>query len=296
MRSRLKLMVLASSMLASACGGGGAWQSQTLPATDFAAVGVTAVWAFSPDDVWAGGTTVFHYDGKGWTETPLPDQGFVFDFWGLGPNNLLAAQGKTLIRWDGTAWSSLPVKTVSESLHSILAFASDDVWLGGDSKGEILHWNGSLWSSYFTSCIEVRDLWGANPNDIWAAGSDGLAHWNGTAWQDYPSDSEATSLWGFAADDVWLSGGWFAGVAHWDGTVWKSSESRDFNKIWGPGPGELFGVGNGGLVAQGDGKTWKTVELGIIQFMAVHGSSATNVWIAGYDQRNNKPSLYRLAP
>src|SRR5205814_7552989 len=102
---RLALAILLGAAAASCGGGGGGgsttWRSYASPGTN----GVTALWAFAPDDVWAGSQIMLHFDGTSFKPVATPPVGFVADFWGFAPNDLYAVSGNSLLHWDGNAWS-----------------------------------------------------------------------------------------------------------------------------------------------------------------------------------------------
>ena len=82
----------------------------------------------------------------------------------------------------------------------------------------------------------ISSVWGAAPNDVWAAGAGGteydrLLHYDGETWSTYknePINCSANNLFGFSANDIWMGGqaGWGykgAGIWHYDGTQWSQN-------------------------------------------------------------------------
>jgi len=120
------------------------------------------MWGSSPTDVWAVGhgstfdQTIWHYDGNDWTTDGISR--------GLEP------------------WC-------------IYGFSENDIWIGG-SEGKIWHYNGNNWKENLWyqnpnySSVYFMDIWGENPNDIYAVGfvdsSDVrfalIMHFNGIEW------------------------------------------------------------------------------------------------------------------
>src|SRR5262245_54640837 len=101
---RLAVIALPLAMCA-ACGegDGSGWRAYATPG-----VGpVTALWAFAPDDVWAGGASAWHLDGAAFAEKASPATAAepIADFWGFAPDDLYAVGGPQLLHWDGAAWS-----------------------------------------------------------------------------------------------------------------------------------------------------------------------------------------------
>jgi len=91
------------------------WSAQTLPSTDFGTVTITAIYAASPDDVWASGESPLWYSTA-------------------GPGALGVPSG--FLHWDGRTWRSVPVPgpqefAASASYLSLSGTGRDDVWAGG---------------------------------------------------------------------------------------------------------------------------------------------------------------------
>jgi hypothetical protein len=309
----LTIAVLLFAGITSGCGGGGGgaggkygpWRVYESPGT----FGVTAVWAFAPNDVWVGSNIILHYDGTAFTEVAMPTPlGFVTDFWGFAPNDLYAVSGADLLHWDGAAWSAIDYANAIDptDLTAIWGSSGGDLWLGDSLNGRVFHWDGTAWLTGITQTVSVEDLWGVAGGPIFAGGTFGLSQWTGSSWVD-GSDSvvnEATALWGFGAGDVWAASD-FGTLAHWDGAVWTDTlpaDNPDFeegsNSIWGAAPNDVWAVGDGGAISHWDGASWSQIQVGRFPFYPflnkVHGSSAGDVWAVGLssDGRNTGVILH----
>jgi hypothetical protein len=138
---------------------------------------------------------------------------------------------------------------------------------------------------------DVRCVWGAAPNDVWAVGPGGtrwdrLWHYDGTAWSAYQEElmwCTGATLYGFASDNVWMGGGggWLsdgAAIWHYDGDQWEESYvytvegAYDIvvNDIWGTRPTNMYACGvvgyfDGevssfrGFILHYNGRTWEEV-------------------------------------
>jgi len=96
-------------------------------------------------------------------------------------------------------------------------------------------------------------------------------HWDGDEWelkrilfnfQGNPTWSRIKSVYAFNGDDIWFEAG-----IHWNGTTFQTinlniSFPSHVNKIWGTSSGDLFIVGNDGLIAYYNGQTWQRIESG----------------------------------
>jgi hypothetical protein len=275
------------------CGGGegGTWQAYGAPGQ----FGITAVWAFAPDDVWAGGQVISHFDGASFKEVSSPPIGFVADFQGFAPDDLFAVGGGSLLHWDGTAWTAVDFGGAIDpsDLQAIWGTSGDDLWLGDSLNGRVFRWNGTRWTTSITQTVQVTDLWGSSATDVLAAGIFGFQRWNGTAWADIdaPAVEKPVGLWGFGPGDVWAVGD-FSTLAHWDGTSWTDTLpanddnfEEDHASVWGAAPDDVWAVGSFGAISHWDGARWSQTQYGTFPFLPflekVHGSSADDVWAVG---------------
>jgi hypothetical protein len=295
---------LGCMLVLTACGDGGgpagAWNEQDVELADTYSFG--AVWAFGPNDVWAGGTSLVHFDGAAWTKVETATViGFVTDMWGFAPDDLWAVDGSQILHWDGTAWAPMDVAPYDPTeVNAVFGIAPDDVWVGGGINGEALHFDGDVWTQHITQAVMIHDLWGSGPDDVWAAGFSGLQRWNGTAWTeiDAADVTSAEGLWGFGPNDVWAVGS-FGTLAHWDGAAWTNEETdEDHLTVWGASSTDVWAAGEGAVLSHWDGSSWSSEALGLYQtFEALHGASAGDVWAAGYIAGNPPtPQLYHYRP
>jgi hypothetical protein len=141
---------LPGSVLASWHWDGAQWTRNTV---DFGGDRLQALWGSAPDEVWAAG---FH----------------------VGPPQTNAAW-----HWDGTAWSRLPEGDGIGYLD-IFGTGSTDVWaieLRSYPAGRrVLHWDGVAFIP--SAQLEVDLIAGTGPDDVWAAGYNGLWHYDGAQW------------------------------------------------------------------------------------------------------------------
>jgi hypothetical protein len=293
---RLSLAVMLA--VALGCGGGpagGGWQEYPVPG----AMGVTAVWSFAPDDVWAGSQIMLHFDGSAWTQVATPTAGFAADFWGFAPDDLYAVTGVSLLRWNGSAWSTVDFggAIVPTDLQSIWGTSDDDLWLGDALNSQVFHWNGSVWVTTIAQTVDVEDLWGVpgGPGGpLYASGTFGISRFSGSAWSSATGAAimgGASGLWGFGAGDLWAVGS-FGTLAHWDGAGWTDTtpiDNANFlpggESVWGAASDDVWAVGDLGAVNHWDGKSWTQVLVGTFPYYPelnkVHGSSSDDVWAVG---------------
>jgi hypothetical protein len=209
-----------------------------------------AVWGSGPSDVWASGSgATIHWDGVRWSKA-VGAPG-VFAFWGTGPNDVWGTNWD-IYHWDGTAWS----RSASSRPYSggaIWAFGDADVWAMASMA--LFHWNGVEWTSVFTfpSDFLPRCFAASGPNDLWVVGGGGVFfHWNGTAWSSVPSGTtkDLTTAWATSARDAWAAGD--GALLHWNGKAWTEDPANvdgSFRSVWGTSTNDAWVVG----FAQGAG-------------------------------------------
>lgn len=117
---------------------------------------------------------------------------------------------------------------------------------------------------------------------------------NATGWcweQPSPSGNTLNKVWAASVSDVWVVGE--AGIIlHYDGSRWSQQASGvdvTLFDVWGTSPSNVWAVGARGTVIQYNGSSWNPVTVGTVAdtFSAIHGSSADDVWIAGFDATDN---------
>ena len=306
---RLTIAILLFAGTGAGCGGGdgdggnyGPWRVHASPGT----FGLTALWAFAPNDVWVGSNIILHYDGNAFTAvtTPAPT-GFVTDFLGFAPDDLYATSDIDLLHWDGAAWSVIDTggAIAPTELTSIWGTSGGDLWLGDSQNGRVFHWDGALWSTGITQTVSVEDLWGVGGGPVFAGGTFGLSRFTGGSWTDFADSAvanEATALWGFGPADIWAASD-FGTLAHWDGT-WTDTvpaDDPDFDvgikSLWGAAPNDVWAVGDGGAISRWNGARWSQAQVGKFPFYPflnkVHGSSASDVWAVGLSSDGNNTGV-----
>jgi hypothetical protein len=271
------------------CGGGdwGSWN----PHDSTSQFGITALWSFGPEDVWAGSTVMMHNDGTGFVEVDTPPLGQVLDFMGFAPDDLYAVAGD-LLHWDGTAWTVVEgPSSTSFGFTAIWGTSGDDLWVGDELNGQVHHWNGTTWTTGITQTTAVDDLWGSSPTDIYACGIFAVSHWDGVSWTEVDGVDRCSGVDGTGASDVWMVDDSDV-LAHWDGVSWTDTTpddddfENDLLRIFAVGPDDVWAVGGDGLIAHWDGSGWSQEQVGDFPYYpnleALHGSSATDIWIGGY--------------
>ena len=255
-----------------------------------------AATAISANDVWAVGwfqntsiqqTLTMHWNGSTWSVVPLsnpaPPRTTLFGVVGAATNDVWAVgQGcdsplcntrvPVTLRWDGTAWSNVPVPNVppwDNSLYNVFALTASDVWAVGvactgngcpTSQTLVEHWNGTVWTitpspnpgaaHSFLNAVAAQAA-----NDVWAVGqtcADAgcsaarslIERWDGSTWTQVASpnpgttDTHLNAVAVASANDAWA-----VGSATSDGSTYNNAvmhwDGSNWTAISGPSPGAI---------------------------------------------------------
>jgi hypothetical protein len=130
-------------------------------------------------------------------------------------------------------------------INDTLAYAVGEIYQDYTKDYQIYNaakWNGKTWElmriNYQGAPPTIKTIFAFNENDIWF---DTWFHWNGQMIQELPVDPV------------------FNGVG--------------VNKLWGTSSNDIYAVGNNGLIAHYDGRSWSKIESGTeLQFLDIYGS------------------------
>jgi hypothetical protein len=164
---------------------------------------LTTIWGRSANDVFAVGDlgTATHYTGS-WMTQSASMLSTNRDMWGSSAS--VYAAGAYVFQFDGTSWSQLV--TTQLMVEGIWVAPSGQIWLADDTG--IARLEGST-VKFEVQGARFNAIWGADENDIFAAGIGEIRHYDGSSWtaMTVPSGTPAlTGLWGRAGDDVFAVG------------------------------------------------------------------------------------------
>lgn len=174
---------------------------------------VQALWAGSPQDLWAVGKAglLMHYDGQKWNPAVLPPGATpdLYGVWGSSGSDVWAVGSVgQLLHYDGTAWSRSP-GPVAQTLYGIWGTGPGDIYAAGASPtpttpGTILHYDGSAWTAVVSAGLgtgSFESVWTDRTDSqlVYACGAAGLlVRYNGATWDAIPSPTSANlhAIWG----------------------------------------------------------------------------------------------------
>ncbi len=212
--------------------------------------GFNGVAAQADDDVWiVGGTygaldingeSYFHWDGANWGSALTGPPGVkgtdgattytrsLYNVVASGSHALWAVgfeygfgnnyNGPIVVRLcNGTPCPAVsPVSTGANSeFRAVTVAGPNDVWAVGRTTTDSLieHWTGSTWAVVPGPDVgALNDVLALAPNDIWAAGDNGLLHYDGSTWAVVPSPAGAKALAASGPNDIWAAG---THLLHW---------------------------------------------------------------------------------
>ncbi|MDZ7342092.1 MAG: hypothetical protein ONB27_12115, partial [candidate division KSB1 bacterium] len=145
---------------------------------------------------------------------------YIESVWGAAPNDVWAVgaggtEHDRLLHYDGVKWSTYKKQAIWCAGFVLFGFSADNVWMGGGAGwfahgAGIWHYDGAQWSQNYvydiegSYSVEVEDIWGTTPNDVYACGLIGFR------------EEGKTDFWnGF--------------VLHFDGKNWKEVVRAPFN-------------------------------------------------------------------
>lgn len=272
---------------------------------------LNSIFVLSNDEAWAvgeHGITLHYLDGR-WHWEPTGIQTELNAVTGTAPDDLWATGvGYTMLHWDGQGWSDagLPFIGRLETITTLWAWDPQTVWAGSTGGGAfqpaVLTYDGGSWAKSVFAFSSINAIWGTAADDVWF--NDALStmwHYDGAQLTFLRDDAGSPlrldntyGLWGASRDSYW-AGALFGQVLHYDGSAWKvAAQPGHLRALWGSSDNDVWGVGNAQLDA---GRSWPYAGSDLFhgsttqwssqpaptdrRLMAVHGTSASNVWVAG---------------
>ena len=218
-------------------------------------------WGASASDAFFVGDTghIGRYSAGTLREMTSPTTATLRSIFGFSADNIFAVgDGGTIVHFDGTAWSTMAGGT-QRNLYSVWGFGDGRAVALGDF-GVVLLFDGTTWRLTFDGQPPTfEDAFGFSADDVFFAGRtelDGVVrHLDGREWT-FPGE-RLLSVWGFAPDDVFVSGE-FGVLRHFDGMSWTKLASGSLSHLAGVcgaegnGSRRVFAVGVHGTIRYSD--------------------------------------------
>jgi len=200
-----------------------------------------------------------------------------------------------------SSWSAVPSGT-TKHLRAVWGVSDTDVFAVGDS-GTVLRFDGLSWAPMpIGTKADLTGIWGTSASNVFATSSnDTVFHFDGVAWRDTVQSAgrQWLCVWGASSADVFLANDQNEIVRH-ETTGWETmvvppgyfAEPR-INTLWGSAANDVF-AGRKGDILRYEGVDWEQSHFDAnIEFLAVWGSSGTNVFAAG-QLNGHTPAMVRF--
>ncbi len=134
--------------------------------------------------------------------------------------------------------------------------------------------------------LHLRRVFGANADNIWAAGDGMLLHWEGTYWSMPRQTRSMYVHTGVIADTennavIVGKNGLVRRLANLRWACSETMGTSDLHAVWGTSPANFWVVGSAGTLLHFDGQSWTTANIGTADLRAISGSSAAKIWAVG---------------
>ena len=209
--------------------------------------------------------------------------------WAVSPDDVFAVgDGGVILRRTNDVWQVMASGTTSK-LRGLWAASSSDVWATG-LGGTILHFDGAAWSpanAPISATLEIDAVWGSSPSDVWFVGQGTVLHWNGESFASTSFAGSLLSVSGTGPSDVWITGE-NAGVRHFNGATWSLVSTGGgtnsyfavlalaTNDVW------LADFASSKETMHWNGARWTPFRTGSgIVFQGLSALGSTDVWGAG---------------
>jgi hypothetical protein len=258
------------------------------------------LWGAAPNDLYASGIPLLHWDGNVWTA--VPQVGVAFSVTGSASDDVWAADRSHLFHFDGKSWMSVPLPDVSFFVVDIASAGRGQLWLAtvAEATTHIFRYTGTGWSESLvlpsSRNIVITSLVSAGPSQVVAVGAQYrggpsphafAVRWNGASWIELAL-SQPNSLEGGWID---ASGaGYLVGdsgtLLHLAATGVDRSitegQGVNFTGVWGRAADDVWLVDDQGGSARYDGCTINAVPTGnTTPLTDVWGVGPRDVWAAG---------------
>lgn len=253
------------SLLALGCGGptGPRWEKSSSPTTER----LSALFGFGPHDVWAAGAngTVLHFDGTAWAAVNSGTSRGLSSIWGASPNDVwFVGDAGAVLRWNGT--SLQPVAGAANvNFGAVRGSAANAVFLCASSG--LFFYDGTFHE--FTrggSKVECSSLFalgtgvGALVNKSSSSSLGQVMTLDATGGTVFAAAGDLSShdatVVGVSSTDLWVLRQNAKSVSRvGSGAAKELVLPKDMSAEagWVHGPGDVWLVGNQGMLAHFDG-------------------------------------------
>lgn len=212
---------------------------------------------------------------------PAEDESFIriHAAWGSGPDDIFAV-GNGVLHFDGQQWSPMEISLDGRPLVAVWGAQSNDVFAATPTK--VFHFDGDDWTAMETPAVEsLSDTWGSGPDDVYFVGyRRGALHYDGESFILEPRMAEATAITGSGAQDVLVAFD-DGRMSRYDGRSLHDIEPPTAFRIVDMhtvSPRLTFALSEFSLVFRWNGRRWRT-EAGV-PAMSDSSDLGHSIWAA----------------
>lgn len=265
---------------------------------------LVAATAATNDDVTLVGAGLLRWRAGTTSNLPRPvvqGNDRVSDAWGATPDDIWAAAGTKLLRWNGARWTASTPITDLPAVTAIWGTGADNIYAVTQvktpfqmSEATLIHWDGTRWQR-LAGVVERNGITGfyndlvgvaGRGNNIWIVSEDGVMYqWNGTQLsgpQQLPAGIRTNSMYVSPSNTVYAMGN--GQVYKKVGTMWQTLGQRVpyGDRLSGTSDTDLwFTVSFSPVIARWSGAQWVLENTGLGQEVARIVPTARNVFVVG---------------
>ena len=181
------------------------------------------------------------------------------------------------------------VDGLDSNLRSVFTLRSDWAFAVGEA-GTIAQYDGFLWKRVDSPVSEdLAAVWGSASEGVFAAGANGcVLRYENDSWTRLgtPTNNYLYGVWGSGGEGhVWIVGEWGT-LLTWDRRLWSQDfvTRRWLRGIWSPGKGQVYVVGNNGLVLLGSrthgwSRLRTDLSRDLFDLHSISGTSAESIFV-----------------
>ena len=237
------------------------------------------VWSAGPKDTYAVGLdgVILHFDGESLTEMDSGTDKHLGSVHGTPDGEVFAVGFDVALRFDGSAWSTLP--PTPGFVSSLFAFEADSLFVAGAG---VHRFDGASWKTHLPYTETVYEIAASHPENVLFAG------WETHRYDGFSVEREdfgglgvpeLQTAWGIG-DRIFATGD--EGFFLYDGEHWgklangSDIDTADILDMFGTSENDVFAVGSGGSIVHFDGAVWQAMDSGTEETLV-------GVWASGPD-------------
>jgi hypothetical protein len=181
------------------------------------------MWGSGPDDIYAVGPGILHFDGSSWSKVDSTGDWSLYGVYGTSSTDIYATGDNFIVHYDGSSWTKTELPYTK--LRGIWVSAGNHTFIS--TFEGMIHNDGSGWAKLPLDAHFAygQGVWGDSSSNVYAVFDMGyVLHYDGataTTTQIAPSLQFVYGIWGPGGSDLWACG-YPRNVRHFDGSRWVS--------------------------------------------------------------------------